>query len=312
MQRNKNIILLIVFLSLIVWTIIYLNLENGETGISLDEDKFSIKDTTSISIINIIGNSISNTLEKHNTHWIVNGKYPMDPSMHKVLMSVLFQVKVKRTVPKNDLERIKNDIQKNGYVVEIINSDGHKNTFYAGGNGISLSYFMSDENIPYVVHLPGYESYVTGIFEVQENDWRDRLVFQTSWLGIKSLKLTYFEDPGNNVLITAENDLYRISGVEHLDTAELMSFFDEISYFFTDRYINPGQIPSYDSLKSTKPFASMIVYSLGMMEPVTIDFYKQLPGENVMFGVLNNEQMCLFGTRRINEVFKRRKDFIAE
>jgi hypothetical protein len=287
-------------------------MEDKNSSISLDENKFSIVDNADIKKIIINGTEHSNVLSNEKTLWLVNEKYPMDPSMQKVLMSVLNQVKVKRTVPKNDLVRIKDDILMNGFKIEIIYSDGHEMIFYAGGNGISLSYFMHDDNIPYIVHLPGYESYVTGIFEVHENDWRDRLIFHTSWLGLKSLNLSYPANPENNIAISADKDLYRISGINIIDTTRLMTYLDEISYFFTDQYVDHGQIKAYDSLIKTEPFTRLTVNSTGMKEPVVIDFFQPLPGENVMLGILNNVQMCLFSTKRIHVIFKEKDHFILK
>lgn len=309
MQRKKNITLLIIFLTLLTWTIVYLNLENENSGISLDESKFSIVDTAAVQKISIKGYNISNILSRGTQNWVVNDQYPMDPSMQKVLMSVLHQVSVKRTVPKNDLERIRDDIHSNGYEIEITDEEGTKKVFYAGGNGISLSYFMDEDNIPYVVHLPGYESYVTGIFEVHENDWRDRLLFQTSWLGLKSFTLGYPDDPGNSINISADNNLYSIKGIEKIDTTVLMNYLDEISFFYTDQFIDQGQIPLYDSLINTKPFVEMYVNSLGMKDPVKIIFFEKQPGENVMLGLLNDNQMCLFNVNRIRIIFQKKEYF---
>jgi len=311
MQRRKNFILLILFLILLGWTVVYINQEQKQEGLSIDELKFSVKDTASIDQIIITGNEFTNVLSKGSGYWKVNDTYSLDPSMHKVLMSVLNQVRVKRTVPKTDLQKISEDILNSGFKIEIKSSSERDRVFYAGGNGISLSYFMGKDEVPYIVHLPGYESYVTGIFEVAENDWRDRLIFKTSWLGIKTLDLSYPGNASNNISIRAENNLYTVAGITKLDTASLMGFLDKISYFYTDQYIDAGQVEAYDSLKETKPFAILIVNSLGMNEPAIIKFYDQLPGDNVVMGVLQERQMCLFSTSRLRPIFMRKEDLVA-
>lgn len=309
MQRKKNIILLSIFLVLLAWTIIFMNRDYKHEAIALDENIFAAEDTASIIKISIKGKEMANILAMEDGRWMVNSKFPLDPSMQKVLMSVLKQVRVKRTVPKNDLKRIREDIREHGFDVKIEHSDGMTEQFHAGGNGISLSYFMGEDSIPYIMQLPGYESYVTGIFEVRENDWRDRLIFQTSWLGLKSMELSYPGKPSDDLRIIAEKNLYRVSGVEALDTLALMSYLDDISYFFADQFIDHGQIPAYDSLKTSKPFAELSVNSLGLKEPLTIRFFQQLPGEQVVLGILNDGQMCLFSTRRIGHLFKTKDDF---
>jgi hypothetical protein len=311
MQRKRNFILLIIFLILLGWTVVYINLEQKQEGLSIDELKFSVTDTASIDQIIITGNEFTNVLSKGSGYWKVNDTYSLDPSMHKVLMSVLNQVRVKRTVPRNDLQKISGDILNNGFKIEIKSSLEPDRVFYAGGNGISLSYFMGEDEVPYIVHLPGYESYVTGIFEVAENDWRDRLIFQTSWLGIKTLDLSYPGNANNNISIRAENNLYTVAGIAKLDTAGLMGFLDKISYFYTDQYIDAGQVEAYDSLKKTKPFALLEVYSLGMDQPVKIEFYPQIPGDNVILGILKDEQMCLFSSNRLEPIFINREDLVV-
>jgi hypothetical protein len=311
MQRKKNFILLVIFLILLGWTAVYINLEQKQEGLSIDELKFSVTDTASIDQIIITGNEFTNILSKASGYWKVNDTYSLDPSMHKVLMSVLNQVRVKRTVPKTELQKISEDILNNGFKIEIKSSPAPDRVFYAGGNGISLSYFMGEDGVPYIVHLPGYESYVTGIFEVAENDWRDRLIFKTSWLGIKTLDLSYPGNANNNISVKAENNLYTVAGITELDTAGLMGFLDKISYFYTDQFIDAGQVEAYDSLKETKPFAILLVNSLGMVEPVGIRFYSQLPDDNVMLGVLNDGQMCLFSSSRIRPIFIGKENLVA-
>ena len=184
---------------------IYFNFEQKQEGLSINELKFSISDTATIDQITISGNKFTNVLSKGSGNWKVNDTYLLDPSMHKVLMSVLNQVRVKRTVPKTDITKISEDILNNGFKIAISSGSQAERIFYAGGNGISLSYFMDEDEIPYIVHLPGYESYVTGIFEVAENDWRDRLIFKTSWLGIKSLDLSYPGNESNNISLKVQS-----------------------------------------------------------------------------------------------------------
>jgi hypothetical protein len=310
MQRKKNIRLLIVFLALLVWTVLLMNMDFRKSRIAIDETKFSVLDTTSINKISLTHNNDSTILSRENNGWMVNNKYPVDPSMKEVLMAVLSQVRVKRTVPKKDSQRIQEELRKSGYIIEILQQDGQTTQYYAGGNGISISYFMNPEELPYVVHLPGYDSYVTGIFEVSENDWRDRLLFQTSWMGIKEIQFLYPDNPVENLSIISAKDLYEVSGIDNLDTTKLMTFLDQISYFYTDQYLSAGQIESYDSLKKTNPFLNISIDYLGLEHPTEISFYRGIPGENVILGLVNKEQMCLFNQNRISFLFKRKQDFI--
>jgi len=310
MQRKKNIRLLIVFLILLAWTILLLNMDFNKSRIAIDETKFSIIDTASINKIALTRNGNSIILSQEIDGWEVNNKYPVDPSMKDVLMAVLSQVRVIRTVPKKDIQRIQEELIDTGYLIEIFQEDGPTTVYLAGGNGISISYFMTPDEVPYVVQLPGYDSYVAGIFEVSENDWRDRLLFQTSWMGIKEIQFSYPENPEENLSIISAKNLYEVSGINNLDTTKLMNFLDQISYFYTDQYLSSGQIDSYDSLKGTKPFLNISIDYLGLGNPTEISLYNRISGENVILGLINNDQMCLFNYNRILFLFKKKQDFI--
>lgn len=310
MQKRKNIRLIIIFLTLLVWTVVFLNLRDSEKRISVDENKFAVADTARIQKVILRKSSGEEIiLDKETNRWRVNDQYDLDPSMKTVLMAVLNQVRVKRPVPKNKIGSIDEDLDQKGNRIQIIMDDGKSKTFIAGGNGISISYFKYPAEDPYIVYLPGYESYVSGIFDVTVNDWRDRLIFQTSWLGLKELSIIYPDQPEDNVVIKAENNLYRIENVTDLDTVALMSYIDDISYFYTDQYISPGQIPAYDSIRETTPVALFSVDAIGLKDPIRIQFYPVLPGDKVRLGVINRKDMCLFSEQRVRYIFKKRNDF---
>ncbi len=310
MQKRKNIRLLIIFLLLLAWTLIFINLRESGKRISVDENKFAVMDTASIEKIIIHKSSAEEIiLEKKTGQWRVNDFYNLDPSMKTVLMAVLNQVRVKRSVPKNMIQSISFDLDQHGALIDIMMDDGTTKNFIAGGNGFSISYFKYPGEDPLIVYLPGYESYVSGIFDVTVNDWRDRLIFQTSWLGLKELSIVYPDRPDDNVVIKPENNLYSIENISDLDTVALMNYIDEMSYFYTDQFVSPGQIPVYDSLMGTIPEVLFSVNAIGLENIVRIRFYPLLPGENVRLGVINEKDMCLFAEQRIRYAFKKRNDF---
>jgi hypothetical protein len=310
MQKKKNIALLTGFILLLVWTVIYVSMQESSSRIAVDEYKFAIGDTAAIRSIVIQKQEAQDIiLEEQSGQWQVNNQYDVDPSMQTVLMAVLNQVRVKRAVPKNKVEAISQDLGENGHRVEILMENGESRNFLAGGNGISISYFQNPGEDPYIVYLPGYESYVSGIFEVTVNDWRDRLIFQTSWLGLKQLSLIYPANPEKNVIIKPDNNLYRVENVSSLDTTALMNFIDEISYFYTDQFISEGQIPSYDSLRLTVPSLLLSVEAISLAQTMVVRIFPALPEEEVRLAVVDEEEMCLFNKQRIEFIFKQKDDF---
>ncbi len=309
MQKKRNIRLLIIFSVLLIWTFVFISLKDNDQRIAVDDTLFTLTDTASIHQIRIIKPDNEIVLEKKGQGWLVNGKYNLDLSMRKVILAVLHEVRIKQTVPKNKLEEIRNKLLENGNKVIIRQTGNRETTYYAGGNGISVSYFMFPGDSPYIVYLPGYESYVSGIFEVSENDWRDRLIYQTSWVGLNRLSLLYPERPSDNLVIESEGDLFRIENLTSVDTTAMMDYIEMMSLMYTDQYISSGQIPKYDSLTNTIPYALLEIDALSLNKPVEIKFFVPLPGENVRLGLINDSQMCLFDQDRVRQVFKSRNDF---
>ena len=303
-QKKKNIGLIILIVLLTASAVILYFAGGPSTRVNFDATKFTVQDTAAITKITISGNSVNNTLEEINGTWWVNNKYLLDPSMKKVLMAVLYNVRIHRTAPKNQVTAIKKELDNSGYKVSIYGNDNLIESFTAGGNNISISYFMNDDADPYVVHLPGYDSYVTGIFQVSENDWRDRLVFSTSWMGLKKLAMEYPGKKQDDFTITSGKNLPVVEGIARPDTTNLMQYVEMFQTFAVDQYLDSGRVAKYDSLAMTRPWAVLTVDAISLTRPCTIEFFPRLNGDRLMVGKLQGNQIVLFSYDRIKEIFK--------
>ena len=308
-RKNKNIRLIILNVALAALAVILYFTGQSSRKVDFNDKKFTIEDTAAVDKIAMTGKGLSNTLEKVNGLWTVNDKYPLDPSMQKVLMAVLHNVRIHRKAPKNLKGEIIKNLDENGYRVSIYKDGREAESFIAGGNNISVAYFMGGDNEPYVVYLPGYDSYVSGIFQVSENDWRDRFVFSTSWAGLKKLELDYPDSPGNGFEITSGQVIPRITGVTRLDTNKVMNYIELYRTFAVDQYLDSGRVAKYDSLSMTRPWAILHVDAVSLAKPLTVDFFHRLPGDNLMVGRLNENQEILFSYERIKDIFKEKSYF---
>lgn len=305
MNQRKVNILWLALIAVLTCSALALWFTGGSSRkVDFDEEKFTVEDTAGISKIVITGGSVSNTLEKKNGIWKVNDRYLLDPAMEKVLMAVLYRVRVHRKAPKNLRDKIIKNLSENGYHVSVYADNKLIKSFIAGGNGISVSYFMDENNDPYVVYLPGYDSYVSGIFEVSENDWRDRFVFSTTWTGLKKLEMDYPAAGQNSFVITAGQMFPEVTGITAQDTSRVMNYVELFRTFAVDQYLDSGRVARYDSLADTKPWAVLTVDAVSLTKPCTVQFAQRLPGDPLMVGTLNGNQTVLFSFDRIKEIFK--------
>ena len=192
-----------------------------------------------ISRIELNGQDFKNTLGKNGNSWSVNQEYLLDASMQQVFFKLLEQVSIQRPIVGENAAKIKQNVLDSGVQVNIYGSENLLNSYTVGGDFQAMrSYFVKGEDV-YLVQLPGYQSYVAGIFEVPENDWRDRVVFDGIWHDMVSLKIN--RPNKEAVEFKYDNRLLRIQN-QQADTAEVMNFVERFNYFFVDQFLPEDHI----------------------------------------------------------------------
>lgn len=314
-QRTKNISLL-TLLGLLVMSSIILALTGHRGTINTMENKemFSIEDTSKVDQIKIISQKGIIQLKENDGAWILNDQYKAEQNIVKVLLSILKDVQVVRNVPTSQKKNVIDQLKDTGQLVEIITKGNIIKSFYCSGNDTkTVSYMMplKEEN-PMIVNIPGYESYVAGIFEISTNDWRDRVILRTNWRTLQNLAIKYTEYPEYNLTIKFDFNFLKVEGVSNLDTARMMAFVDEFNYLQADRYLDKGENESYDSLLTTPITVTISIEDIKADNSKTIDFYPLLPDDPMMLAYIReDEQMVLFEARRIQDLFAVKSDFVA-
>ena len=311
---QKNITL-IVILGLLILSSISLSLTD-ETNVNTNKNKdiFSVQDTSKIDLISIESLKEQITLNKVDGTWQVNEKYKAEQNIVRVLLSIASDVEVVRNVPDTQAKEIADRIPDNGYLIDFINNEKSVTTFYSFGNdNKTISYMMSvDRKNPMIMNIPGYESYVAGIFEIPANDWRDRVLLNTTWRSLQKLNISYHEYPKLNLNIRFDFNFLKIDGITNLDTARMMAFIDEFNFLQTDRYLDKGQIEAYDSLLLTPKTVTMTIEDINAKNSKTIDFFPIINNDPMMLGYVNeDDQMVLFEANRIQKLFAVKADFEA-
>ena len=314
-QKHKNIALLVILGLLIFCSIILAVTDESSVNTIDNRNVFSVQDTSKIDQISIQSKIETIQLSKVDGTWMLNGKYKAEPNIVRVLLSILKDVEVIRNVPKIEAEDIGNHIREHGFLIEISGNGNVIQTFYAAGNNNkTVSYIMPAEgNNISIINIPGYESYVAGIFEITVNDWRERVILRINWRSLQKLQIDYSEYPELNLHIKFEFDFLSVEGVSNLDTAKMMGFIDEFNFLQTDRYITKGENPRYDSLLQTPKTASMTIEDINAKNSKTIDFFPLISDDPMMLGfVKEDDQMVLFEANRIQNLFAVKSDFEAE
>lgn len=263
MKIPKNYLLLGILLVLVAASWMLGRSDPSPEIRQVEKDLFAIKDPSIINRIVLTSPEDSVILTLEAGSWQVNGSHFADANSLNLLLSVLQQVEVSRPISIQLLDEWWDQLNNTGTKVTIFSNGQLLTTFIAGGDPTQgISYFATPESRAiYRVTLPGYNTYLSEIFEQPENHWRDRRVFTTTWQTLDKISTDYTLDPTQSFEILLEGNTYLVPGVNQLDTAKLFSFLDGITYLQINEYIDtvitgtPGlvvAVQDVDPLKSRK------------------------------------------------------------
>lgn len=299
-QSKKNISLLSILIVMVLCTIIVYNYNPYERRTTtFEKDLFSIQNAfENISRIEINGEGISNTIEKKSSYWTVNEEYRLDASMQQVFFKLLEEISIQRALVNETAEEIKQQVLDTGVSVNIYGQNELINSFTVGGDFQALkSYFIKGDDV-YLVQLPGYQSYVAGIFEVSESDWRDRVIFDGIWQDMVSLTI---DRPNQKELVFKyEDQLLRLQN-EKADTAKVMNFVERFNYFFVDQFL-PSDHIALEKKESFQEAGSITIIALDDKENLDLKLFKN-PDFNAYLVHINDNEWAAIRNERMEKIW---------
>lgn len=311
MEKSK--IYLIIFLILCIASAFLLLNGKKRTKLSFDKDLFTISDPSLIAKVVMDSKKGEVVLELKDASWVLNNGQQADATMQNLLFNMMMSVKVKRPLSAKSVEEVAENLKNDGVKVSFFLADGSERTFIAGGKAVQgISYFMdADTNEVYLMEIPGYNNYISAIFNLTPLQWRNRLIFSTSWQSLKSLtvKEPNVERPILNV--TNSGFFPSVTGLpsQQLDTGRLINYLQTFEHFETNEYIDIVAIPRFDSLSKTEPIAEILVEDLDIKNSAALYFYAPLENDKVQLVRDNKGDWSVLEIRRIKNLFAKPEDF---
>lgn len=277
-------------------------------------DIFQISDTTSILSIEISRGEDLITISRTDSGWTLNQKYPVDPSLIKIISNILQRVTIKRPVSRLSNEDIINEINETGSKITVTKKNGDNLSFSAGGNATkTIAYYLiHGENRAYIVEIPGYRNYLSGIFELTANQWRDRKLFTSSWRTIQYLNIDYQNRDRQDVIIAFKNRFLDIEGVASMDTTALLNYLSQYEFFQINDFLEPGGYPRYDSLKATTPFVKLGLKDIDPDKNKQLLIYPKIAGERFFLVTDQTNEMMVIDEKRMKNLLVEPGQFISK
>ncbi|WMN12845.1 hypothetical protein QYS49_34790 [Marivirga salinae] len=299
-QSKKNIVLLSVWIILVLLTIVAYSYNPYERkSTSFEKDLFAVENANqTISRIELNGQDFNNTLKKNGNSWTVNQEYLLDASMQQVFFKLLEQVSIQRPIVGENSAKIKQNVLDSGVQVNIYGNESLLNSYTVGGDFQAMrSYFVKGEDV-YLVQLPGYQSYVAGIFEVPENDWRDRVIFDGIWQDMVSLKI---DKPDKKAVeFKYDNRLMRIQN-QQADTAEVMNFVERFNYFFVDQFLPENHL-ALQKKESFDKAGTIEIEGLDKDKSLRLELFKN-PEFNAYLVHINGKEWAAIRNERMEKIW---------
>ncbi len=287
-------------------------LDNDQPRQNIDRYKFTMIDTSQVNKITLEQTGQELVFQKLDGKWQINQKYPMDERMAGLIFAVMTSVETSRAVGGPGNGEIAERLLKDGVLVKFYNGKNAISAFYVGGNATrTTSYMMKTaESVPYAVYIPGYTSYLAGLFELKVSDWRNKLAFETSWSSLKSLKLEAERDHLAQLDIAYKDNFFKVAAVKEVDTVKMMDYLEKTTNLLVDQYIESGEFPTYDSLGLTQPEFTLIVEDADATKNRKLLIYPQIDGDNQRLGkLLPSEQMVIIRQRKVEAILASNSDF---
>lgn len=195
-----------------------------------NSDIFSVKDTSSIDQI-FFADKKGNTIHlfRDKKRWFVTGKhleksYPKYKARYdaiNILLQTIADVKIQKTVSKNALNNIVNNLATSGVKVEIytVNDSILPAITYTIGNSskdhLGTYFYLKNDDAPYVCHLPFFNGFLSprygiqgGIVDIKK--WRRNVIIDAKLSEITLLSLKHLDRNNKSFTLRKSNDGFEL------------------------------------------------------------------------------------------------------
>lgn len=307
-RRNKSRLILLAVLTtlalIVFWWI------QPENRLDLKEDLFQVEDLSSINRVTLQSDNANISLSYDGSQWRLNDSLAVDRDMISVLFATLQQARPKRAVAQSSQDSIFRELKTSGVTVSLYEGEALREQFIAGGNRAKTQAYFAAPGTGevYVMAIPGYRVYVSGILELDANGWRDKFVFNFNWRNFKRLEMRWPDEPSENFAVSMQKDFFGIEGMAAADTSKLNTFLDDVSLLTVDAYLSEPGLS--DSLQSLQPQFDLRVsdianrtYRLRVFDP---------GASGPVFALLQQDQAAVFDRRKIMQLSRQKSFFLKK
>ncbi len=319
-SRNRIYLLLAVLVVLGAGTW-WLSRRAGQADSTLDiaATTFSVTDTAAVDKIFVaLRSGQTHTLRRVARHyWRLDERYDVRPDMIRMLLGTLHRQRVKTPVARAARNSIVRALAGNGIKVEVYQHGERTSAFYVGGatnDRFGTYAILEGAEDPYILHIPGFEGFLTTRFQLTPREWRTVPVFATPLPALERVEVVAPGQPERTFSVVRLGAGFGIEGLPQADTALVRAYAAQFGQLngqnFTDSTIR-GQV---DSVMRQPAGFVVTVRGRGQARPDRIRLWAVEGNKDSMIGQTDRDsaETMIVQTRLFNMVLPMRRDFVRK
>ncbi len=297
-KTNKILLALIVVLAVVNIGLFFSGKWNASG--SSDQSIFMVADTSVVDKVQIQSPESTIDIVRVGGQWKLNDEFVVDEGLRRLFFSILQRVRVRKPVDLAPSDSIHVQVSGNNGLEFMVFSNPTKTKTY---------FYHPQQDQSYEVEIPGYNEYVGGIFELNENQWRDRLIMDENWRSIKSVNLDYQEEGQSDLSIAFNGEFFNLEGINSIDSTKVIDYLNQFQVFEVNEIISRERFPRFDSLSKTTPSATLTISSIRSAEPYQLMLFPVI--ENMAYQLVTNknDDLMILDATRVNQILARPRDF---
>ena len=305
MQRKRNIKLIGVLAILIIVTVLMYFFTQPADKIKVDRNIFAYEDPSGIDKVILTKRNNSDTLAYNGSVWKVNELYDADAQRVSVIFALLKQERVRRKVARQKEDSLRLAFEQHGVQVNFYEKGRLVKHFYVLGDDNSKVTYManSPEQQAYIVEIPGYRSYLAGVYELDVNGWRNPRIFDFNWANLRGVEVQYPQKREKGFKVGFEESFYQVHSIAETDSSKVTDFLDNVSLLYANDFLGHTEITKYKKEIIGPPQAVISVYEVGG-KAYTLEVYEALPNNREIIGRKDSIDYAIFDISRIRNILK--------
>ncbi len=262
MKRKKNLtILLSIVVAIGIVALVVAKL--GSKDATFEQD-FHVEDVENITKIfladkennHVLLERVADADSTSDTTWTVDGTYPANKGMIRILLETLHDMRIRQQVNKNAIPQAVKRLSVNSTKCEVYQTRYFIDWF--GGKirlfpheKLTVTYFVGQETqdmmacfmyrdgdkAPYIIHIPGFRGYLTPRFVSDPMAWRSHVIVHWDITKLQSVELNIPATPEESYTVLRDGNgfVFKQAGkvVSDFDTArvaQMLSCFHNLNF----------------------------------------------------------------------------------